>query len=376
MSSAATVSSENGATEHTGADLTIKELDSIRSQLDTAASAAAKPQHAPKAPKRALCPGCGFPPRTCLCPSLPPAPLAPLLRRCRVVVLQHPHEIRRKNSSLPLVELCLFGKGCARAEDAAPVREEDFAMKVVAGRCFGEYCDAAVMDRLRDPSEVVVLVYPHPQAVDLEEGIKSAEERCGISDGRDPREGSVKSAKRGSAADGAIDTKHGADDTKRKKMTLVFLDATWKHAREMYSKTENMGEWPADLIRVQLTPTAAGCGSGVGRGGGAVGATFVERRFGIRAPPSPDHLSTAECVARVLALVERDPSIYQGITRTLDYMVGLWQTFTKKGDGQKRGDRPRGSGVKGVTGGDGRIAEWDSMTQKKRKITPALSKTK
>ena len=61
--------------------------------------------------RRTICRNCDYPSRTCLCPSLPPTPLCSLLRKCRIVVMQHPHELRRKNRSLPLVELCMFGGG-------------------------------------------------------------------------------------------------------------------------------------------------------------------------------------------------------------------------------------------------------------------------
>ncbi|KAL7549829.1 hypothetical protein ACHAWF_014649 [Thalassiosira exigua] len=307
-------------------------------------------------------PGCHPPP--------PDVPLAP-----RVVVLQHPLKLRRKNQSLPLVELCLFGKGSkklksedstgAQDEDAAMARgttqgtTRDFAMKTVVGRRFGDQCDSSVMKILRDPNEVVVLVFPHKEALDLEEGIRLAERRCGFSDGSaDNCEG------RGAVQDekeiGAIDERaKGAANPK--KMTLVFVDATWKHAREMDHKTEAMGEWPKDVIRVQMTPTAreeqsAGANDSESDPAKKISAgtdgVFVERRFRIRTPPSPDHLSTAECLAWIVSRVEHNPIVYQSVMKALDCMVEHWRGFATSSDDQHAGDRPGGSRVRSFTDGD------------------------
>ena len=117
--------------------------------------------------KRPICQGCNFPPMTCICPSLPAQPLYPLFQRCRIVVLQHPHELRKKNRSLPLVDLCLFGKGRNKKNNAAQedipssqgttvpsnsTRDDqndtkdtlaqgrkEFVMKTIVMRRFGEY---------------------------------------------------------------------------------------------------------------------------------------------------------------------------------------------------------------------------------------------
>lgn len=289
------------------------------------------------------------------------------------MVLRHPHELRRKNASLPLVALCLFGSAArAPAADGAAARGdgwgrgEDFAMRVVVGRQF----DSAVVDYLRDPNEVVMLVFPHPRATDLEEGLRNAGKR--ISDGKDSSKGSANSIENDDANDDAHGSEHGADDAQQKKITVVFLDATWKHAREMNAKMEKAGAWPEDLLRVQLTPTAAAAAEGTG--GTAGGAAFVERRFGIRAPPSPDHLSTAECVAWVCGRIESEPRLYEGIARTLDCMVAHWQNFATTSGGRSLGGRPEGSTAGGVISREGENSNWDSMSQKKRKIPHDLNR--
>lgn len=57
--------------------------------------------------RRSVCRRCHRPaPSTCICEALPSQPVT--LRQCaHIFVLQHPHETRRKNCSLPLIQLCL-----------------------------------------------------------------------------------------------------------------------------------------------------------------------------------------------------------------------------------------------------------------------------
>ncbi|KAL3805114.1 hypothetical protein HJC23_003342 [Cyclotella cryptica] len=294
----------------------------------------------PKTQKRPTCPTCRFPPRTCVCPALPTAPLHTLFRRCRILLLQHPHELRRKNRSLPLVHLCLFGghHHHARIEDvASSLNPQDFVIKTIVGRSLQPHRDAAILDLLSDPEQVVVVVFPHRNAMELERGIRLAEERCGTmatsdnDDNDEECEGSVKA------------------ETTKKKITLVFIDATWKHAREMEAKLSKSVECCRHWIRVQLVPTVAG-GGGDARVPVVVDYKqsstltettkdaslrtttvtttthpFVPRRFQIRAPPSPNHLSTAECLAWVASRVERNPVILERIRHVLDYMVFLWR---------------------------------------------------
>jgi hypothetical protein len=123
----------------------------------------------------------------------------------------------------------------------------------------------------------------------------------------------------------------------------------------MEMATENAGVWPDNLIRVQMTPTAPSTGRLDVRdvdGGmderdcdahrnGEVGTRqFVERRFRIRTPPSPDHLCTAESIAWISSRVEGDSRIYEAIMRALDYMVETWSGFvaTDGRDGRGSGE--------------------------------------
>ena len=65
------------------------------------------------------------------------------------------------------------------------------------------------------------------------------------------------------------------------------------------------------------------------------------RRFDIRTPPSPCHLSTAECLAWVVARVEDDPTLYDTFMKPLDCMVQKWRDAQK---GNAKGKRPQATG--------------------------------
>ena len=292
--------------------------------------------------ERQMCNRCEFPQRTCICPSLPANPLYPLLQKCRILVLQHPHELRRTNSSLPLAELCFFGRRRSKEKDASK-KENEFVMKTVVGRRFGDHCDEEAMKVLRDPNGVVVLVFPHKLAMDFEVGLRIAEERCCISCSEKNEETNDENYKSQLSDSAALE-----DQPNRKKMTLVFIDATWKHAKEMEVATDAVGEWPKNMIRVQMTPSSIGntgvdlivCDSNTAESKLQCDINdsqrFIQRRFLIRTPPSPDHLSTAECIAWIASRVEKQPLIYESVTKVIDYMVGLWRGCNNSPDSPKQ----------------------------------------
>lgn len=286
-----------------------------------------------------------------MCSALPSRPLYPLFKKCRILVLQHPHEMKRANCSLPLVDLCLFGRRQGNGKDIiqAPFGQ-DFVMKTIVARRFGDHCDREAMKILRDPNEVVVLVFPHKLAMDFDEGFRIAEERCCTELKKiNEEENDETSSSQGTRNAACI------NGTKSKKITLVFIDATWKHAKEMDAATEAAGEWPRNLIRVQMTPsstgnsrkddssridTVAGTESeSKTQGDHNDDQTFIQRRFLIRTPPSPDHLSTAESVAWIASRVENNPLIYENIMKVLDYLVELWKGFTPS-ESRKRSGKP------------------------------------
>lgn len=235
------------------------------------------------------------------------------------------------------------GNGLMEVKDDKHPTPGDFVMKIDVCRRFGDMCDVDVMRILRDPDEVVVLVFPHECALDLEDGLRLAEGRCGIIHD-DNHSNNDEAMPNNECHDGILVPEQ------KKKMTLVFIDATWKYAKEMEKGTNADGQWPENLIRVQMTPTSSTIGGG---GGGRKAnvddsddgwktATFIERRFHIRTPPSPDHLSTAESIAWIVSRVEHNPQIYESIMSALDYMVEVWRSCTTSaGDGKDRMSQKR-----------------------------------
>ena len=91
------------------------------------------------------------------------------------------------------------------------------------------------------------------------------------------------------------------------------------------------GLYPTNTLRVQLSEQDL------------VG--LVPRRFDIRTPPpspSPQHyyyLSTAECLAWVVARVEERPEIYDILMKPLDLMVQQWHSFAAAAAKQRGGKR-------------------------------------
>ena len=70
--------------------------------------------------------------------------------------------------------------------------------------------------------ENVLLVYPSSDAISLTEGLQQIEQQQTIR--RDA------------------------------KITVLFLDATWKYAREMHIANESTGQYPSHMIRIALNP--------------------------------------------------------------------------------------------------------------------------
>jgi DTW domain-containing protein YfiP len=98
------------------------------------------------------------------------------------------------------------------------------------------------------------------------------------------------------------------------KITVVFLDATWKYAREMHMANQSTGQYPSHMICVALNADD----------------WEFQNRFDIRTPPSPNHLSTAECIAWVISVIEEDPLLYDTLMRPLDLMVEKWHSYNQK----------------------------------------------
>ena len=192
----------------------------------------------------------------------------------------------------------------------------------VTGRRLGDQTNADIMDLLQDPDQDVLLFYPSENALSLMDGLKKIHRR------RFPSPKSV--TNQGKSSD---------DDTKdphRNIVILLFLDATWKYAQEMDKACTENGVYPPHMIRVRLTPSTDFSAIRDRNDGRNDGTLFQPRRFDIRAPPTPDHLCTAECIAWVLSIIERDMQIYHTLMKPLDLMVQKWRSFAQgKGDGNR-----------------------------------------
>eukprot|EP00979_Chaetoceros_neogracilis_P010111 scaffold2371_cov265-Chaetoceros_neogracile.AAC.2 len=160
------------------------------------------------------------------------------------------------------------------------------------------------MDIIRDDSEPLFLLYPGPDAIPLQEAMKRI-------DGSANNSISSSSENTGSSED-------------KKIINILVLDGTWKYAREMDLKNKQEKQYPDRMIiRIQLKPT---------KDGKMPNDTFQPGRFDIRTPPSPDHLSIAECIAWIASRVEQpqqDSSVLllETLLKPLDCMVFKWNFF-------------------------------------------------
>ncbi|WVZ76772.1 hypothetical protein U9M48_034643 [Paspalum notatum var. saurae] len=128
-------------------------------------------------PGRSVChAGCGRPSRVCLCPHLPPSPLP---TSTTVVILHHPHALRRNPlSTLPLLARCLAN------------------LHLVPGRRLASSSSPALLPP-PSPSGPVLFLYPSSAAADLATWCRATPPAA------------------------------------RARPTLLLLDGTWRQAKEM-----------------------------------------------------------------------------------------------------------------------------------------------
>ncbi len=280
--------------------------------------------------KRQICLRCNRLTITCICSSLP----NPLLRlsKCRIIVLQHPHEQRRKNRSLPLVELC-FSRSCSgfingtenneesttdtsittfsspndkesntTSNNSTDTQLQDF--NCIIARRLGDQVDTKLMNLIHDSNYNFLLVYPTNDSISLKDAI----ERIENNNKKQRNENQHK----------VISSNQISDNDK--KYLLFFIDATWKYANEMLQTGIKLNLWPPHTIHVKLTPDNLQSNE----------LKFQPRRFDIRTPPSLDQLSTAECIAHCLRIVEGRNDIFDILMKPLDLMVQQWHSFFEK----------------------------------------------
>lgn len=94
---------------------------------------------------RPWCEGCARPNTVCLCDVLPPPPGWPT--RTRILILQHPHELKHKLATVPLLARCLP------------------ACQVVVGRRL--HSTSSPLLPPPSPSHLPLLLFPGPHAQEL-----------------------------------------------------------------------------------------------------------------------------------------------------------------------------------------------------------------
>eukprot|EP00559_Dactyliosolen_fragilissimus_P005953 CAMPEP_0184863350 /NCGR_PEP_ID=MMETSP0580-20130426/10596_1 /TAXON_ID=1118495 /ORGANISM="Dactyliosolen fragilissimus" /LENGTH=207 /DNA_ID=CAMNT_0027361635 /DNA_START=276 /DNA_END=899 /DNA_ORIENTATION=- len=201
---------------------------------------------------------------------------------------------------------------------------------------------------LNDPLGDVILMHPGESAISLEHALEKIDKR----------------QKR--IHEGLKDLDTYKEINTYNKVTLVFLDATWKYAKEMERACSEHKVWDENIIRVEFKPFVEGiefeskatnyvsknillepmprgdiskeqntddikvsCEKGPERSFKCNTIKhFKAKRFDIRTPPSENYLSTAECIAWVVSKVENNPLIYDTLMKPLDLMVEKWHTFS------------------------------------------------
>lgn len=215
--------------------------------------------------KRPVCDRCERPLATCICSALPSELLK--LAKTSCLVLQHPQELQRKNRSLDFVQLCI----------------EKSYLNVLVQRRFDWNALHKQQSNDEDDAEqehTWWLVFPSPEAIPLSTALQQQQQQ-----------------------------------QENSKITLIFLDATWKYAKEMHKWNMDRNQYPSNLVHVKLDDDDSSS------------MMPPPPRFEIRTPPSERHWSTAECIGWVLSKIENRPEIYDTIMRPLDLTVQQWQGF-------------------------------------------------
>lgn len=227
---------------------------------------------------RSHCSRCDRPARVCVCSCLPSAPFE---TEARLLVLIHPKETRRACGTVPLLRLCLRNLG------------------VISGASFGETMEEAPEELLQElflpgrPLELrqpTFLVAPGPSA-----RVLRRRPGCG----------------EGGAEAPAAEAPSQQPSVLGKSCTLVFVDATWRLAKQMVFRTP----WLQNLPRVCLEPEE-------------------ESRYAFRRQPARDCVSTLEAVGECLLALESDVAkaeeAHASLRALFDAMVAHQVSFIPK----------------------------------------------
>ena len=361
-----------------------------------------------KRKKRKICDRCHRPvPQTCLCESLPATPIA--LVTTEVVVLQHPLELKNHKAashrSLPLLELCLDSSSLV-LRTGRRFGKESLGVEILS-KLWGKNGD----ETISSPSAISylpVLVFPKINVEStLEASVtmkqtevrnsKSANTRIQNSTHQQSPpmrycedESAVLSlselkerwkCETNTSHPKNMDTPNlsAASNTNttptanKKKILLLVLDATWKHAREMHLANIKADQYPPHMLRLALQPEdfAGGFVSGRFRLRGKASKTGYKRqqlsnrirnggdRNEEKAPEIDETwMSTAECIAWILSNLEESnqqilseatstdsgtnsidsssPSLYEILMKPLDAMVAKWNSYRNQSNNSNR----------------------------------------
>jgi DTW domain-containing protein YfiP len=223
---------------------------------------------------RAICPQCERPtPSTCYCPALPHPALQ--LHRSHCLVLQHPHELRRKNRSLPIVQHSID------PDHLTVVIGRRF--DVASGNALSQILEAQCRSKHPQAYHQTWLVFPGPQAISLSTALQRL--------------------------------KKLEEEKQNVFVTVVFLDATWQYACEMDRTLQERNQYPQDIVRISIDLDDL------------EEESFHPRRFDIRKARADDQFCTAEAISRVLAALEQNNEIHTALMKPLDLMVSQWNAF-------------------------------------------------
>jgi DTW domain-containing protein YfiP len=220
---------------------------------DSAAAAAS--------PGRSIChAGCGRPSRVCLCPYLPRSPLP---TSTTVVILHHPHALRRN----PLSTLPLLARSLSN-------------LHLLPGRRLASSSTPLLAPGPPSPSppNPVLLLYPSPGAADISSWCRST------------------------------------PPSARASPTLLLLDGTWRQAKEMHAASLPF------LSSLGVIPVALPVDSAVD------GDSMFESELVVKKEPHRGCMSTMEAAARALRLLEpegKGEEIEGAMLRVLRAMVAF-----------------------------------------------------
>jgi hypothetical protein len=115
---------------------------SVKAPTDDVMNSSTQQPESSKSKRRLSCMRCHRPtPRACICEALPEELIT--LEETELVILQHPHELKQKNRSVPILELCLEKKN----------------LHLCIGRRLGNETDPNILNLLQPPN-ITILLYP------------------------------------------------------------------------------------------------------------------------------------------------------------------------------------------------------------------------